>query len=177
MLLVAGLLLGAGLALAGWDAGRAALVWLGGAGSVVTLSRSRAPGRPRGARHGRCVLRGAGGRSRPAERAHLARIAGVVLLLLQVAFLYLGAMIAVADLHPHWAGDDGVVLGPLMRTTVVAGVAATLDGFAGPADLRSERFLRPAIRPMYQGWDSWAAAGPRPVNDPAPAGGYTVPLG
>ncbi|WP_327007763.1 hypothetical protein OHA72_11095 [Dactylosporangium sp. NBC_01737] len=50
-----------------------------------------------------------------------------------------------------------------------------IGGFAGLADPRSERFLRPASRPLYQGWQSWTAAGPRPADDPAPAGGYTVP--
>lgn len=30
---------------------------------------------------------------------------------------------------------------------------------------------------VHPGWDSWTAAGPQPVDDPAPADGYTVPRG
>ncbi|MEV4508150.1 hypothetical protein AB0K00_04240 [Dactylosporangium sp. NPDC049525] len=115
----------------------------------------------------------AAGRGSP-NGVHLARIAGVMMLLLQVLSLYLGTGLAVTDLYPESGDSDGALFGTLMLATVVAGVAATLGGFAGLADPRSVRFLRP-VGPAYQGWDSWTAAGPRSADDPAPAGGYTVP--
>ncbi|MFC4996244.1 YcxB family protein [Dactylosporangium cerinum] len=52
---------------------------------------------------------------------------------------------------------------------------ALLTADTGPADPRSERLLRPASRPPYQDLQPWTAADPRPADDPAPAGGYTVP--
>jgi probable blue pigment (indigoidine) exporter len=101
--------------------------------------------------------------------AHLARIAGVVLLLMQVWSLYQGTHLTVAHLYVDAIAVDNVPLGAAMLATVVAAVAVTLGGFAGLADPRSERFLRRPAPPVYHGWQSG------PSDDPAPAGGYTAP--
>ncbi|MEV4136760.1 hypothetical protein AB0J72_31860 [Dactylosporangium sp. NPDC049742] len=121
-----------------------------------------------------CFAAWVAGRGRP-DGADTARIAGVPLLLLQVLSLYWATHITANGLRMDFLDSDLELIGTLMLVTVVAGIAATLGGFAGLADPRSERFLRPAGRPLHQGWQSWTAADPRPADDPAPADGYTVP--
>ncbi|WP_327007599.1 hypothetical protein OHA72_10205 [Dactylosporangium sp. NBC_01737] len=107
---------------------------------------------------------------------HIARIAGVLLLLLQVLSLYWATRIIANGVRDSsFLDSDLKLIGTLMLVTAVAGIAATLGGFAGLADPRSERFLRPASRRPAQDWQPGTAADPRPANDPAPAGGYTVP--
>jgi hypothetical protein len=123
---------------------------------------------------GACLAAWTAGRGRP-NGAHLARIAGSLLLLLQLMFLYQAAGVAPIVLRGEGADSGLVLAGMLMLAAVVAGIASTLGGFAGLADPRSERFLRPASRPVRQGWQPWPAAAPRPADDPAPVGGYTVP--
>jgi hypothetical protein len=139
------------------------LILLAGAGAIPVAAA------------GACVAAWVAGRGWP-NGAHIARIAGVLLLLLQVLSLYWATRTTAAGVrHDSLLDSDLKLIGTLMLVTVVAGIAATLSGFAGLADPRSERFLRPASRPPYQGWQSWTAADPRPADDPAPAGGYTVP--
>jgi len=107
---------------------------------------------------------------------HIARIAGVLLLLLQVLSLYWATRITANGVrYSSFLDSDLKLIGTLMLVTAVAGIAATLGGFAGLADPRSERFLRPAGRRPSQDWQPWTAADPRPADDPAPAGSYTVP--
>lgn len=119
-------------------------------------------------------LAAAAARGRQPDAAHRVRFFGVLMLLIQLLSLYFGAWIAASDLHPDGAGNT-LPAGALMLAVVVIGVAATLGGFAGLADPRSERFLQPRSGPARQGPEPWTATGPRPVDDPAPAEGYTVP--
>jgi hypothetical protein len=139
------------------------LILLAGAGAIPVAAA------------GACFAAWVAGRGRP-NGAHIARIAGVLLLLLQVLSLHWSTRHTAAGLRlDPFLDSDITLIGALMVVTVVAGVAATLGGFAGLADPRSERFLRPAGRAPYQGWQPWTAADLRPADDPASAGGYTVP--
>jgi hypothetical protein len=93
-----------------------------------------------------------------------------------VLSLYWGTRLTAAGLrYTSFLDGDLGLIGTLMLVTAVAAIVATLGGFAGLADPRSERFLRPAGRRPHQDWQPWTAADPRPADDPAPAGGYTVP--
>ncbi|WP_327008119.1 hypothetical protein OHA72_13095 [Dactylosporangium sp. NBC_01737] len=139
------------------------LILLAGAGAIPVAAA------------GACFAAWVAGRGWP-NGAHIARIAGVLLLLLQVLSLYWATRTtAVGVRDSSFLDSDLELIGTLMLVTVVAGITATLGGFAGLADPRSERFLRPASRPPYQGWQPWTAADPRPAGDPAPVDGYTVP--
>ncbi|MFF5225187.1 hypothetical protein [Dactylosporangium sp. NPDC000521] len=141
-------------------ANAAGLIFLAGAGAIAVAAA------------GASCAAWVAGRGWP-NGAHIARIAGVLLLLLQVLSLYWATRTTTAGLRFDFL--ELKLIGTLMLGTVVAGIAATLGGFAGLADPRSERFLRPASRPLHQGRQSWTAVDPRPADDPAPVDGYTVP--
>ncbi|GAA1569076.1 hypothetical protein GCM10009827_108560 [Dactylosporangium maewongense] len=140
----------------------AGLIFLAGTGAIAVAAA------------GACFAAWVAGSGWPGG-AHIARIAGVLLLLLQVLSLYWATRTTATGLRLAFIDSDLKLTGTLMLVTVVAGIAATLGGFAGLADPRSERFLRPASRPLYQSSQSWTAVDPRPADDPAPADGYTVP--
>ncbi|MEV4132568.1 hypothetical protein AB0J72_10425 [Dactylosporangium sp. NPDC049742] len=140
----------------------AGLIFLAGTGAIAVAAA------------GACSAAWVAGRGWP-NGARIARIAGVLLLLLQVLSLYWATRTTATGLRLDFLDSDLELTGTLMLVTVVAGIAATLGGFAGLADPRSEQFLRPASRTLHQGSQSWPTADPRPADDPAPAGGYTVP--
>ncbi|GAB3828257.1 hypothetical protein ACFPIJ_08680 [Dactylosporangium cerinum] len=147
---------------------------LAGFASIADLILLAGTGAIAAAAGGACLAAWAAGRGWP-NGAHIARIAGSLLLPLQVLSLYQATRITAAGLrNDFFLGSDLKLIGTLLLVTVVAGIAATLGEFAGLADPRSERFLRPATRPVLSGSQPWTAAEPRPVDDPA-AGGYTVP--
>ncbi|MFC5005790.1 hypothetical protein ACFPIJ_49195 [Dactylosporangium cerinum] len=141
----------------------AGLIILAGTGAIAVAAA------------GACLAAWVAGHGWP-NWTHIARIAGVLLLILQMLSLYQATRTTAAGLrHDFFIGSDLKLIGTLMLVTAVAGITATLGGFAGLADPRSERFLRPASHPPYQGWQPWTAADPRPADDPAPVDGYTVP--
>ncbi|MDG6108151.1 hypothetical protein Daura_46405 [Dactylosporangium aurantiacum] len=138
------------------------LIFLAGAGAIAVAAT------------GACCAAWAAGRGRP-DGANIARIAGLLLLLLQALSLYWATRtIATGVRYSLFLDSDLKLIGTLMLVTVVAGIAATLGGFAGLADPRSERFLRPVSRPTHQGRHSWTSADPRPADNPTPADDYTV---
>ncbi|MEV4517726.1 hypothetical protein AB0K00_53305 [Dactylosporangium sp. NPDC049525] len=144
-------------------ASAAGLIFLAGVGAMAVTAA------------GACFAAWVAGHGWP-NGVHVARIAGVLLLLLQVLSLYWATRTTANGVrYSSLLDSDLKLIGTLMLVTAVAGITATLGGFAGLADPRSERFLRPASRRPYQGRQSWTAANPRPADDPAPAGGYTVP--
>ena len=118
------------------------LIFLAGTGAIAVAAA------------GACFAAWVAGRGWP-NGAHIARIAGVLLLLLQVLSLYWATRTTATGVrYDSLLDSDLKLIGTLMLVTAVAGIAATLSGFAGLADPRSERFLRPASRPPYQGWQS-----------------------
>ena len=138
------------------------LILLAGAGAISAAAA------------GACFAAWAAGRGR-SNWAHIARIAGVLLLLLQVLSLHWATHTTATGVrYSSFLDSDLKLIGTLMLVTVVAGIAATLGGFAGLADPRSERFLRPASRPLSRVGEPWMAADPQPADDPAPAGGLTT---
>ncbi|MET7427032.1 hypothetical protein [Dactylosporangium sp. NPDC005555] len=98
---------------------------------------------------------------------------GILIMLGGTAILGAWAFNAWATLVLARTGEYDQLLAGTYWIMDSAGMALLMTSY-GLHRRRSASMTRNDVHP---GWDSWRATGPQPVDDPAPAGGYTVPRG